>query len=1160
MRLLRRPRITTARYIIALAILVVTLGRFCLFSWSTLSRFLPRADIVSDYNNRTITTSTTPLSGINISTKEDPPRFDKATHDTERDAPATFTSDSCRCRHWVVATWRTNSTFSSSSSSSSTSIETIRHVAKTIIKDDNNNTGADDDGKWSDWCMVIVTIGRFEPEEGALETTLQAMLFNLTVMHSIHHHNNNSSNNRATFPDKIEGHKTRNGQGFPASSIFILSTQSLMGDDVDDGGALLRASTTSTEMTRSISSTVKTRLKSILTLSSSSSSSPPSWNVLQQQKSNLGNLFALLHGAHSIFELQVDMVQFHSSRTNLWTQVYEMAAKSSQPTNETLETTSRRLRRARKRGGRKRVRDTDWLIQIGLAGTHVWNPYLTGTSTVTTKDNSNDKGEPWYGVLPAAFEAPFQAQAQQVAYREPNGKLFFENALGYNDDHVNSTQIKDDDSGLNRKQIKTTKIGTISFVIQPPSTPSSSGESGGGGGGGGGDNADKGDFPVLIPSHVSCPYTTYATWHLQPTLWSLVLPPSLITPTSDYNTVEHFRAFTTRYLLQDYNVNLLVVQAHSHQTTLSASMSTGATSSITDTPSGQYPQSDRETTRQEGEDEIYRHQPSPEDKISHLLDWLHHTYVPTAVSPLSQLGHFATTTPTSNLAWQMEAMWVALHKMAILTNSDIVLVQKWIQALIAMNYKFPTQKRYKQYNVAAMGQFNIAPRTSARTVMYWVQHLKRYFYHVAVAGAFSPGVKNELESYGMLVVPYESRDDMGRDKGKQRGVINDRGYFSPMDNLAWTLQYYQNQSQTEMSRRHGEGDVYESSQIVSNLASVKGVLYLHDDALINVKEWMKSSGNERPPASGWIFPTDAIIASRGKGPPARIVYQPSKASVSSVKYNRTDAAYNAARYYLSQYSYNIHVALREDMQHLQPDSLAYYFTNALGERFNSTTELLTQSPLRPFPWYSQDCIPGQVRIVQTAAVHFFASKSSHLAMEFSRPPPGFDWNMPQKYDFRSIFQTHHHPDPSTVDVSLRFPCRGQSDLLFVPMSVSKEFSTAVAMHTGSTPKVFLECAMPTIVDMVYQVTRVPVRLVALCTDWTTAVRGSEEMVWDCIRYPYQIPLDNDGNQTSETKDVDSGSGEIATKTVFEAYGIFHPFKLSASFERWSDMFDAVNNA
>jgi hypothetical protein len=534
-----------------------------------------------------------------------------------------------------------------------------------------------------------------------------------------------------------------------------------------------------------------------------------------------------------------------------------------------------------------------------------------------------------------------------------------------------------------------------------------------------------------------------------------------------------------------------------------------------------------------------------------LLDWLHDTYDPTAVSPLSQLGHFATTTPTSTLARQMEGMWVALHKMQILTDSDIVLVQKWIHALIAMNYEFPTRQRYKQYNVAAMGQFNIATRTSARTVMYWVQHLKRHFHHVAVAGAFSPGVKNELESYGILLVPYEWE------------IINDRGYFSPMDNLAWTLRYYQNQSPTEMPRRHGEGDVYESSVEVPNLASVKGVLYLHDDALINVTAWMKSSGNERPPDSGWMFPTDAIIASRGKGPAAQIVYQPLKASYSPVQNNRTDPADVAERYYLSQYSYNIHVTVKEGMQHVQPDSLAYYFTNAMGERFNSTTELLTQSPLRPFPWYNQECIPGQVRIVQTAAAQFFASNSSHTAKESSRPPPGFDWNSRKEYDFRSTFQTHHHPGTDTIDVSLRFPCRGQSDLLFVPISVAKEFSTAVAMHTASTPKVFLECAMPTIVDMVYHVTRVPVRLVALCTDWTAAVRGSEQMVWDCIRNPFPMPVDDDDNRSSETKEVDEVFAGIATNTsttAFEPYGIYHPFKLSSSLDRWSEMFDAVNDA
>ena len=46
------------------------------------------------------------------------------------------------------------------------------------------------------------------------------------------------------------------------------------------------------------------------------------------------------------------------------------------------------------------------------------------------------------------------------------------------------------------------------------------------------------------------------------------------------------------------------------------------------------------------------------------------------------------------------------------------------------------------------------------------------------------------------------------------------------------------------------------------------------------------------------------------------------------------------------------------------------------------------------------------------------------------------------------------------------PLVTQSDVLFLPVSVSKEFATAEAMQTASEPKVFLECAIRPIVDMV----------------------------------------------------------------------------------------------
>jgi hypothetical protein len=101
----------------------------------------------------------------------------------------------------------------------------------------------------------------------------------------------------------------------------------------------------------------------------------------------------------------------------------------------------------------------------------------------------------------------------------------------------------------------------------------------------------------------------------------------------------------------------------------------------------------------------------------------------------------------------------------------------------------------------------------------------------------------------------------------------------------------------------------------------------------------------------------------------------------------------------------------------------------------------------------------------------------------SNPPPrGFVWDGIEEYDFRDMFQIQHIPITGTAEISMIVPLFTQSDILFVPVNVAKEFITAVAMHASSGPKVFLECATPTIVDMVRQVSSTTVRTIELRTE------------------------------------------------------------------------------
>ena len=92
-------------------------------------------------------------------------------------------------------------------------------------------------------------------------------------------------------------------------------------------------------------------------------------------------------------------------------------------------------------------------------------------------------------------------------------------------------------------------------------------------------------------------------------------------------------------------------------------------------------------------------------------------------------------------------------------------------------------------------------------------------------------------------------------------------------------------------------------------------------------------------------------------------------------------------------------------------------------------------------------------------------------------------------------------DPDMVkyqeaDGSHLFPAYVQADFLFVPTKYSDEFAEAARLHLKYN--VYLECAIPKIVDMVKQQTSAEVtRVVQLCT-WWSGKRGHPDMYTKCL--------------------------------------------------------------
>ena len=143
-----------------------------------------------------------------------------------------------------------------------------------------------------------------------------------------------------------------------------------------------------------------------------------------------------------------------------------------------------------------------------------------------------------------------------------------------------------------------------------------------------------------------------------------------------------------------------------------------------------------------------------------------------------------------------------------------------------------------------------------------------------------------------------------------------------------------------------------------------------------------------------------------------------------------------------------------------------------------------------------------------------------------------NWNMLNRRECAGA-QVKLAADPAVTkyqedDGSLLFPKYTQADFLFVPTRFSEEFAEAADLHLKHG--VYLECAVPKIVDMIRQQLKteeeVQVRVVELCTCW-----GGRR-----------------GRPASMINDLCKPHGK---------FGIAHPVKISGSLQVFSEQMDDI---
>jgi hypothetical protein len=373
----------------------------------------------------------------------------------------------------------------------------------------------------------------------------------------------------------------------------------------------------------------------------------------------------------------------------------------------------------------------------------------------------------------------------------------------------------------------------------------------------------------------------------------------------------------------------------------------------------------------------------------------------------------------SSIPERMEQLWIDLYDRGYIEIQDVEAVQMWLGTLKQIEYNFPPLKR-RFRNVAVMGQFNYADSPNiCNNVIFWAQKHREHFDTVIAAGPFS---EDQLEVLGknsidtIISHPYHKP-----------------GYYAPFENQMNSLKRF------------------------ANSTKIEGVIYVHDDALMNVTELSQGL---------YPFPTKEIIGNNfmiGKKVDdlsyrdVRTFHDRERAARLSYRLfpNGTYADYNKTIY-------------SENMDTLFAN-ITYFYNN---------WEMLKR----------RECAGAQVKLAADPAVTKYREE----------------------------------------DGSLLFPKYTQADFLFVPTRFSEEFAEAADLHLKHG--VYLECAVPKIVDMIRQQSKredeVQVRVVELCTCWGGRRARPASMINDLCKHHGKI-------------------------------GIAHPVKISGSLQVFSEQMDDI---
>jgi hypothetical protein len=308
---------------------------------------------------------------------------------------------------------------------------------------------------------------------------------------------------------------------------------------------------------------------------------------------------------------------------------------------------------------------------------------------------------------------------------------------------------------------------------------------------------------LVVPSHTFVPYNAQASIHTYKAMFALVLPGTVKGRVSDI-----WRSYFSQRIFRDIDTSN---NTSSDNGNGNGNIIGGDGLKVVILPPDIVHERNEHSllADMQAEDDLY-------SKTEALLEFL------------NQWNPAVDDDNDDSIPSRMEQLWIDLYERDYIQLEDVTILQLWLSALAEVGYEFPrlpppSRRRIK--DVVLMGQFNFPTIAAVDSnnqnerndedkvktdLLFWYQKWRQRFDTVVLRGPFPEHLAQD----------FRAKHEIDVRPTRQR-LLDDRGFVSPMDNLLSTLKQYKDDRK------------------------INGVLYIHDDMLVNTTNIFFGSGNTK---------------------------------------------------------------------------------------------------------------------------------------------------------------------------------------------------------------------------------------------------------------------------------------------------------------------------